>query len=144
VVSSELADRVRRRLVSSAVPLAEAVTAEAPDVTDDVALARMHDQVSAELVGAGPLEPLLGLPSVTDEDLVEALFADGVSTKDTVTALSGRGVGMAALRAAARSEGGNVTVISEQRRGTAVRFEFPLDQLAERDALTRRPARLTG
>jgi len=52
--------------VSSAVPLAEAVTAEAPDVTDDVALARMHDQVSAELVGAGPLEPLLGLPSVTD------------------------------------------------------------------------------
>lgn len=46
--------------------LAGAVSAESGTVADDVALARLHDEVSAELLGAGPLEPLLALPGVTD------------------------------------------------------------------------------
>ena len=80
----------------------------------------------------------LGLQTETQRDLVEALFADGVSTKDTVTDLSGRGVGLSALRAAAHSEGGEVTIVSEAQRGTCVRFAFPLDQLAERGFLAHR------
>jgi len=78
----------------------------------------------------------LGLRTETRDDLVEALFTDGVSTKDTVTDLAGRGVGLAALRAAARTEGGQVTVASRPGRGTCFRFEFPLDQLAEREFLS--------
>jgi two-component system, chemotaxis family, sensor kinase CheA len=76
----------------------------------------------------------LGIRAQTQEQLVEALFADGVSTKDEVTDLSGRGVGLAALRAAAHAEGGQVTIVSESRRGTCVRFQFPLDPLTERES----------
>ncbi|HEY6174068.1 MAG TPA: ATP-binding protein [Kofleriaceae bacterium] len=89
----------------------------------------------------------LGMRAETRDELVEALFADGVSTKDIATDPV-RGVGLAALRAAARTEGGRVTVASRPQRGTCLRFEFPLNQLAERDYLfddaTSRRQRMTG
>lgn len=69
----------------------------------------------------------LGLPGDTQAELVDALFADGVSTKDEVSDLSGRGVGMSALRAVAREEGGTITIQSEPKRGTCVRFAFPVE-----------------
>src|SRR5690606_15171883 len=40
-----------------------------------------------------------GLPAATHEDLEQALFADGLSTKGSVDTTSGRGVGMAAVAA---------------------------------------------
>jgi len=67
----------------------------------------------------------LGLPNQTRAELTEALFADGVSTKDRVSDVSGRGVGLSALRAATSHEGGQLTILSEPRRGTCLRFEFP-------------------
>jgi len=78
----------------------------------------------------------LGLPAENQNQLIEALFTDGVSTKDAITEDSGRGVGLAALRAAAPTEGGRVTIASRPQRGASLRFEFPLDQLAERDFLS--------
>lgn len=64
-------ERIRRRLAVSGESLASVVRAEvfAPGVAgiaDDAVLARLERQVSAELLGAGPLEPLLSLPGVTD------------------------------------------------------------------------------
>jgi HAMP domain-containing protein/two-component sensor histidine kinase/HPt (histidine-containing phosphotransfer) domain-containing protein len=67
----------------------------------------------------------LKLPYATREDLVEAIFTDGVSTKDVATDLSGRGVGMAAVREACAALGGAVEIESEPLRGTTVRFTFP-------------------
>jgi HPt (histidine-containing phosphotransfer) domain-containing protein/two-component sensor histidine kinase len=78
----------------------------------------------------------LGIPTETHGELIEALFADGVSTKTEITDLSGRGVGLAALRAAAHTGGGHVTIVSESQRGTCLRFEFPLDRLPEREFLS--------
>jgi len=69
----------------------------------------------------------MGLPGETPDQLTEALFSDGVSTKDEVSDLSGRGVGLSALRAAAHEEGGTITIVSEPSRGTCVRFVFPVD-----------------
>jgi two-component system chemotaxis sensor kinase CheA len=66
-----------------------------------------------------------GLPSSTRADLVRALLADGVSTAETVTQTSGRGVGMSAVEAACRALGGSVSVESEPGHGTRFRFEFP-------------------
>ena len=85
----------------------------------------------------------LGLPSETDDQLVEALFSDGVSTKDEVSDLSGRGVGLAALRAAANHEGGRITVASEPRRGTSLRFEFPVEPAAHPGVPSLRARRMT-
>jgi pilus assembly protein CpaF len=64
----ELLRRVRGRL---AVPaggqnLDDAVLAEAGGIVDDAAFAVLRREIRAELSGAGPLEPLLALPGVTD------------------------------------------------------------------------------
>lgn len=68
----------------------------------------------------------MGIPHSTEDDLVEALFTDGVSTKETTTAISGRGVGMPALRAATRSLGGEVEVSSTDGQGSTFRFVWPV------------------
>jgi two-component system chemotaxis sensor kinase CheA len=68
----------------------------------------------------------LGLPSVTRRDLIDALFADGLSTAHKLTQTSGRGVGMSALRAACTELGGSVELVSEPGRGTTVRCILPL------------------
>ena len=67
-----------------------------------------------------------GLPHTTAEELMEALFADGVSVRDEASELSGRGVGMAAVRSAARALGGALTLDSRPGRGTTLRFRFPV------------------
>ena len=68
----------------------------------------------------------MGLPSGTHEDLVAALFVDGLTSRTEVTDLSGRGVGLGALRHACRALGGSITVESEKGRGTTFRCEIPV------------------
>jgi len=67
----------------------------------------------------------LGLPSSTHSDLVEALFTDGLSTREEATAESGRGVGMAAVRAVCIELGGSIRVDSTPHRGTLIQFRIP-------------------
>jgi signal transduction histidine kinase/HAMP domain-containing protein len=67
-----------------------------------------------------------GLPTETPEHLVDALFADGVSSRDQATELSGRGVGMSAVKQAVEALGGEVFVESVPGRGTTFRFLLPL------------------
>lgn len=68
----------------------------------------------------------LGLPAETQDDLVEALFAEGVTTSQRPTSLQlPRGVGMSTLRDATWAMGGQITVHSEPESGTTLRFVFP-------------------
>jgi HPt (histidine-containing phosphotransfer) domain-containing protein len=66
-----------------------------------------------------------GLPTDTEGQLVEVLFHDGVTTAVQVTTLSGRGVGMAALRAAVTTLGGRIAVHSRRGLGTRIAMSFP-------------------
>lgn len=66
------------------------------------------------------------LPHARHEDLVAALFADGVSTREVVSQLSGRGVGLAAVKAACQALGGTVDVTSREGQGTSFVFHFPV------------------
>lgn len=66
-----------------------------------------------------------GLPHATEAQLIEALFSEGFSTNDQATELSGRGMGMSALREAARSLGGSVTLQSQRGKGTTLRVRVP-------------------
>lgn len=59
------------------------------------------------------------------DDVVAALFADGVSTRDGITDLSGRGVGLAAVRAEVERRGGTISVESRAGGGTLMTFSFP-------------------
>jgi two-component system, chemotaxis family, sensor kinase CheA len=67
----------------------------------------------------------LGLPHGNDRELTEALFANGVSTKDEVTEISGRGIGLGAVRAECEARGGQMDIVSAVGVGTRVRFRFP-------------------
>jgi two-component system chemotaxis sensor kinase CheA len=66
-----------------------------------------------------------GLAHATEADLVEAVFHDGLSTRDVASEISGRGIGMAALRHACVSTGGDVTITSRPGAGTALGFRWP-------------------
>lgn len=66
-----------------------------------------------------------GLPHTTDADLEEALFIDGLTTRDEATSVSGRGIGLNALREAVRTLGGRVQVTSQKGQGTTFCMRFP-------------------
>jgi HPt (histidine-containing phosphotransfer) domain-containing protein len=74
----------------------------------------------------------LGLANETKHDLVEALFTDGFSTADTATELSGRGVGMAAIRQACIGSGGSIDIDSRPGAGTVVRLRVPYPPVTNR------------
>jgi two-component system chemotaxis sensor kinase CheA len=57
---------------------------------------------------------------------IELLFAPGFSTAETTSDISGRGVGMDAVRNALRGLGGAVVMTSEQGVGTTVQVRLPL------------------
>jgi two-component system chemotaxis sensor kinase CheA len=64
--------------------------------------------------------------AVDAQHAVELLFEPGFSTVDETSDISGRGVGMDAVRAAVREHGGEVTVSSEPGRGTTAQIRLPL------------------
>jgi two-component system, chemotaxis family, sensor kinase CheA len=66
-----------------------------------------------------------GLPHETAEQLHDALFADGLSTRDEASELSGRGVGLGALREACAALGARVTIASRRGQGTTLEIVAP-------------------
>lgn len=73
----------------------------------------------------------LDLESSDGADLVEILFRAGLTTKSQVSDVSGRGVGLAAVREACEGLGGSIAVESEPGEGTLFRFTFPASLKAE-------------
>jgi two-component system chemotaxis sensor kinase CheA len=65
-----------------------------------------------------------GLPHREHGDLVAGLLADGITTREQVTDISGRGVGLAALRQAVEELNGSIKVESQAAHGTTFRFVF--------------------
>jgi two-component system chemotaxis sensor kinase CheA len=96
------------------------------DAVGDDLVVRITDDgpgISWQRVACRALE--MGLPGKTHNELVDALFADGLSTRDGVTATSGRGVGLSVVRAVVRSLGGSAEISSEPGKGTTFRFRLP-------------------
>lgn len=65
------------------------------------------------------------LTSPTRAQLVEALFSDGFSTRDTTSETSGRGVGLSAVADVVRELGGRIELDSELGHGTTFRLVIP-------------------
>jgi chemotaxis protein histidine kinase CheA len=57
---------------------------------------------------------------------VELLFVPGFSTATSVTAVSGRGVGMDVIKSLAEANGGTVTMTSAPGTGTQLFLDLPL------------------
>jgi len=62
---------------------------------------------------------------VSDRDLYRLIFAPGLSTAQTLTAASGRGIGLDVARAEVRAIGGNIEVSSQRGAGACFRIRFP-------------------
>jgi two-component system chemotaxis sensor kinase CheA len=87
------------------------------EVSDDgrgVDWARVRDKARA-----------LKLAHSTQEDLESALFEEGLTTRDELTATSGRGVGLTALKGRVERMHGRIEVSSETGGGTRWRISFP-------------------
>jgi two-component system chemotaxis sensor kinase CheA len=66
-----------------------------------------------------------GLAAESHADLVEALFAEGLSTRDEATETSGRGIGLSAVRAECVRVGARLTVGAGAAGGTRLRITLP-------------------
>jgi two-component system chemotaxis sensor kinase CheA len=62
---------------------------------------------------------------LTDKEVVDFLFASGVSTAQSITDVSGRGVGLDVVKRMIDDAGGNITVMSERDKGTVFRLSLP-------------------
>jgi len=66
-----------------------------------------------------------GAPCATSAELREGLFLEGLSTAHEVNEVSGRGIGMSALRTAVHERGGRIEIDSRVGFGTTLRCLFP-------------------
>jgi two-component system chemotaxis sensor kinase CheA len=71
------------------------------------------------------LMPSDELAALTDEQVIELVFAAGFSTSAEVSDISGRGIGMDVVRTAVEQIGGRVSVQSKPGAGTTVRIDLP-------------------
>ena len=72
------------------------------------------------------------LASMTDAEAIDLIFAAGFSTATAVTDLSGRGVGLDAVKTAVERLGGTITLQSRPRMGTIVSLILPFSLMMTR------------
>jgi two-component system chemotaxis sensor kinase CheA len=65
------------------------------------------------------------LRNMAESDVIDLVFAPGFSTAARVTEISGRGVGMDAVRTAVERVGGRVSIATRVNQGTTVSFSVP-------------------
>jgi two-component system chemotaxis sensor kinase CheA len=81
-------------------------------------------KILTRAVKSGLVAPDKG--ALTDKEICQLLFFPGFSTAETVTEVSGRGVGMDVVRRNIESIGGKVEILSEEGKGTIVNLHIPL------------------
>ena len=95
------------------------VAVEFRDDGSGLDLARIRERaVTLGLVGADA--------AMTDGELAQLIFTPGFSTADSVTELSGRGIGMDVVRSEVNALGGRIETASGVGQGTSFRLLLPL------------------
>ena len=69
------------------------------------------------------------IPAATDKDLMEALFSNGISTREIASDVSGRGMGLGAVRNECENAGGEIHIESRPGVGTTFLFRFEASHL---------------
>ena len=103
-----------------AVRQADQVIIEISDDGGGIDVARVREVAKARGVAT---EEALHLMS--EADIIDLVFAAGFSTATKVTELSGRGVGLDAVRTTVERVGGRVSIESRTGDGATVRFSLP-------------------
>ncbi len=89
------------------------------------------ERVRARAIEAGMLHPDLA-EDLPPEEIVALIFRPGVSTAESVSEVSGRGVGMDAVKATIESLGGVVELKSERGVGMTTRVVVPIAAAVQR------------
>ncbi|MET0877334.1 MAG: chemotaxis protein CheA [Tardiphaga sp.] len=111
--------RARRQL--------ENVVVEVEDDGRGIDIARVrHTALARQVVTADELADM------SDRDVVALIFAPGFSTAAEVTGLSGRGVGMDAVKTAVERVGGSVSVDTRAGQGTIIQLNLPFSVMMTR------------
>jgi two-component system chemotaxis sensor kinase CheA len=63
---------------------------------------------------------------LSDEQVIRLVFAAGLSTTAQVSQMSGRGVGLSAVRASVERFGGSASIVNRPGHGTTIRLALPL------------------
>jgi two-component system chemotaxis sensor kinase CheA len=72
------------------------------------------------------------MAAMSDEDAIDLVFAPGFSTAETVTDLSGRGVGMDVVRRNVERLGGSARIATRPGHGTTVSLKLPFSVMMTR------------
>ncbi len=119
-------------------PEAGRITIAARRSKDSIRIAVRDDGggIDLEAVRRRAVEAGLLLPDLAEDlpaDQIAALvFRSGLSTATAVSEVSGRGVGMDAVRATIESLGGQVEIHSERGRGTETALRVPITAAVQR------------
>lgn len=89
------------------------------------------DAVRDRAVALGTLHPDLA-DDLPEDELLQLVFRPGLSTAAVVSDISGRGVGMDAVRATLESLGGEVRLASRRGAGTEVSLRVPIAAAVQR------------
>ena len=89
------------------------------------------DAVRRRAVDAGVVHADLAA-DLTPEQIASLVFSPGLSTASEVSEISGRGVGMDAVRATLESLGGSVEIATEWGRGTTTTLVVPITAAVQR------------
>ncbi|HBK44858.1 MAG TPA: chemotaxis protein CheA, partial [Xanthomonadaceae bacterium] len=138
-----------RNSIDHGLELPDARRAAGKDETGTITLAASHQGghivievsddgrgLNREKIVAKAIERGIAVPdNPTDAQVWDLIFAPGFSTADTVTDLSGRGVGMDVVRRNIQALGGEVQIDSSAGAGTRTLIRLPLT-LAILDGMT--------
>jgi two-component system, chemotaxis family, sensor kinase CheA len=84
------------------------------------------------------------LERISDREAVNLVFAAGFSTAETVSDLSGRGVGMDVVRSGVERVGGSIQLESAAGKGTHLRISLPLSMAVTRVMIVESDRQLFG
>ncbi len=82
-----------------------------------------HERVLRKAREKGLIDPEATL---TDDEISNLVFLPGFSTADTISDISGRGVGMDVVRRNIQDLGGRISLKSERGRGMTIQLALPL------------------
>jgi two-component system chemotaxis sensor kinase CheA len=93
------------------------------------------DQIRSKAVDQG-LYSVEEAKQMQDKQLIELIFKDNFSTKDMITELSGRGMGLYAVKSEVEKLGGEVELFTVLSKGTRLEFTLPIMEIELEEALT--------
>lgn len=89
------------------------------------------DRVKAKALEKGVVSPE-ALDAMTDDAALQLILTPGLSTKEQISDLSGRGVGMDVVASMVRRIGGTIALSSQRGAGATVRITLPLSMAVQR------------